>query len=222
MTHAPQPKGHEELLLEERVPDTSSSLLGRLRAGEEAAFEELVRGSSSRLLGLARRMLRNEEAAQDALQEAYLSAFRSLPRFDGRSLLSTWLHRIVVNTCLMRMRAQRSRPDQAIDTLLPEFLEDGHHAVRHQPWRDVDAQVQEEETRAFVRACIDELPASYREVLMLRDMEELSTEETGAALGMTVAAVKTRLHRARQALRTLLAPRFAPGEVSGTASGSGT
>jgi RNA polymerase sigma-70 factor (ECF subfamily) len=186
--------------------------MSRLRAGEEAAFDELVRSAGGRMMAVARRMLTREEDAQDAVQEAFLSAFKSLDRFDGRSQLTTWLHRICVNACLMKLRSQRRRPEHSMDDLLPQFLEDGHQKNPARQWNPVEsAGIEQEELRDLVRAKIAELPEAYREVLLLRDIEELDTETTARMLGMSLAAVKTRLHRARQALKSLLDERFAEG-----------
>lgn len=194
-----------------------SLLLSRLRAGEEAAFDDLVRLAGGRLLAVARRMLSREEDAEDAVQEAFLSAFKSLDRFDSRSQLTTWLHRITVNVCLMRLRSQRRRggPERSIDELLPTFVEDGHQTRSTPNWKPIATSgIETGEIREIVRARINELPEQYRVVLMLRDIEELSTEETAAALGITANAVKTRLHRARQALRALLEPHFSTTETT--------
>lgn len=192
-----------------------AALLARLRAGEDDAFDELVRLAGGRMLAVARRMMRTEEDAQDAVQDAFLSAFRSLDRFDGRSLLTTWLHRITVNACLMKLRSQRRRPERAIEDLLPRFVEDGHQAEPSRPWRaESESGTTVAETRDLVRAKIRELPEQYRVVLVRRDLEELSTDDTADALGMTVNAVKTRLHRARQAPRALLDPYFSEGSTT--------
>jgi RNA polymerase sigma-70 factor (ECF subfamily) len=184
-------------------------LLPRLRRGEPDAFESLVRREMPRLLAVARRLLRNEEDAKDAVQDAFINAFRSLASFEGGCQVSTWLHRITVNAALMKLRTRRRKPEDPIEDLLPAFLEDGHHA-RHPPeWRaGADAILAGKEDREFVRACIDRLPESHRTVLLLRDIEDLDTSEAAAALGISEGAVKVRLHRARQALRTLLEPRF--------------
>jgi RNA polymerase sigma-70 factor (ECF subfamily) len=191
------------------TPRPEEALLSDLRAGDPGAFEALVRSQGPRLLAVARRLLRNEDDARDALQDALLSAFRSLDGFAGEARLSTWLHRIVVNACLMKLRTRRRRPEEPLDDLLPGFLEDGHHAVHPAEWMEpVDAALEKRENREFVRACIDRLPERYRTVLVLRDIEELDTEQTARALGTSTAVVKLRLHRARQALRTLLEPRF--------------
>jgi RNA polymerase sigma-70 factor (ECF subfamily) len=186
-----------------------SQLLARLRAGESDAFDELVRLCGGRMLAVARRMVPCEADAEDAVQEAFLSAFKALDRFDGRSQLNTWMHRITVNACLMKLRSERRRPERTIESFLPTFVEDGRQTRETAAWKpDAAAGIQRGEIRDLVRAKINELPEQYRVVLMLRDIEELSTEEAAHALDMTANAVKTRLHRARQALRGLLDPHF--------------
>jgi RNA polymerase sigma-70 factor (ECF subfamily) len=188
------------------------ALLSRLRAEEPGAYETLVRRETPRLLAVARRLLRNEEDARDAVQDAFLSAYRCLASFEGGCRISTWLHRITVNAALMRLRRRRRKPEDPIEDLLPTFLEDGHHARHPREWREeAFDQLARREERDFVRARIDELPESYRTVLLLRDIEELDTAETARMLGVSENVVKVRLHRARQALRTLLEPRFEKG-----------
>jgi RNA polymerase sigma-70 factor (ECF subfamily) len=156
---------------------------------------------------VTRRLVRNEEDARDAVQDAFVSAFRSLDKFQGQARLSTWLHRIAVNAALMRIRTRRRKPEETLDELLPKFQEDGHQADPAVFWKlSYDDGVERAETRQLVRRCIDRLPETYRTVLLLRDIEELDTEETARMLGVTGNAVKIRLHRARQALRTLLDP----------------
>jgi len=186
------------------------TLVAGLRAGDEQAFEILVRTYGARMLAVARRFVRNDEDAQDVVQSAYVNAFRSLGQFEGQCLISTWLHRIVVNVALMKLRSRRRRPETSIDDLLPAFQEDGHHVEQFSDWSaPADELIQRAEARATVRACIDQLPDNYREILIMRDIEELSTEESARALSMTPTAVKVRLHRARQALSTLLRNEFA-------------
>ena len=186
--------------------DTDAALVAALQAGDAQAFETLVRRHSAPLLRLARRFLGNEEDARDALQDALIAVHRSIGSFAGNAMLSTWLHRVVVNSCLMKLRSKRRRPDeQDIESLLPQFLEDGHQLEPSTPWSDTaESMLEREETRAMVREAIAQLPDAYRIVLHLRDIEEMSTEETAEVLGITRNAVKIRLHRARQALRTLL------------------
>lgn len=186
-----------------------SKLIARLRAGEDRAYDEVVALAGGRMLAVARRMMAREEDAQDAVQDAFLSAFRAIDRFDGRSQLTTWLHRITVNACLMKLRSQRRRPERQIEEFLPTFVADGHQTNPSRSWTpEALKSIERNETRALVREKINALPEQYRVVLILRDIEELSTEETASALGMTTNAVKTRLHRARQALKGLLDPAF--------------
>ena len=192
------------------APGPEAALLDRLRRGDEAAYETLVRENSGRMLAVARRYVRNEETARDAVQEAFVSAFRSVARFQGASSLSTWLHRIVVNACLMKLRSGRRHAETSIEDLLPRFDETGHRSSVEQDWSEsAESALSRHETRGAVRAAIDRLPEAYRTVLLLRDIEELSTAEAAAMLHTTPTAIKVRLHRARQALRTLLAPVYA-------------
>jgi RNA polymerase sigma-70 factor (ECF subfamily) len=184
-----------------------AALLERLRAGEADAFEEVVRENTPRMLVVARRMLRQEQDAEEVVQEAFLSAFRAMDRFAGGSRISTWLHRITVNAALMRLRSRRRRPETPIEELLPHFLEDGHHAEPPAAWRwSGEDLLQRKEAREAVRAGIEKLPENYRNVLILRDIEELDTAEVAELLDITTGAVKTRLHRARQALHELIDP----------------
>ncbi len=181
--------------------------LDRLRQGDPIAYEKLVRSQAGRLLAVAQRILRSEEDARDAVQEAFLHAYEALEGFHGEARLSTWLHRIVVNAALMRLRSRRRRREEPLEPLLPCFREDGHRADPGPAWAlPPEAHVEQRELMARVREALDRLPESYRTVLLLRDIEELDTEETALALGIKPDAVKTRLHRARQALRSLLDP----------------
>ena len=196
---------------ERRGPEPNArdeqSLLARLRAGDEAAFAELVRENAGRLLAVARRLLRSEEDARDAVQDSFLQAFRGIGRFEGDARLSTWLHRIVINASLMKLRTRSRKPEGSIDELLPRFYADGHRIDPGPPWR---AEIPDPvESRELRRWCARHDPCgALRSVLLLRDIEDLSTEETAAVLDVKAETVKVRLHRARQALRALLGPHF--------------
>lgn len=184
-----------------------SVLLHRLRAGDETAYSQFVRQYGDRMMSVSYRFLHCEADCADAVQDAFISAFRSLDRFEEGSSLGTWLHRIVVNACLMKLRSRASRRTASLEELLPVFDATGHHVRPIQPWGEqAHTRLQREETRTQVRECIGQLPDPYRTVLLLRDIEEMDTEETAQMLGISPGAVKTRLHRARQALRTLLEP----------------
>lgn len=191
-----------------QTPDDASIVAG-LRSGDPRAFEAMVRAHVGPLRAVALRLLRNEEDADDAVQEAFLNAYRSLDRFRGDARLGTWLHRIVVNVALGRLRkresAKRDGEQVQIDAHLPQFHENGMSQRFHQRWTvGADELVSRAETREVVRNTIDKVPEPYRTVLVLRDIEELDTAETAELLGIKPGTVKVRLHRARQALRNLL------------------
>ena len=191
------------------VAPGAEQVAAALRAGDAAAFEYLVHCFGARLLAVTRRMLRNEEDARDAVQDAFVSAFRARATFTGGAQVSTWLHRIAVNAALMKLRVRRRKPEEGLDDLLPSFHEDGHHEERFTAWAEpADVALSRAEIQGAVRAAIDRLPEHYRTVVMLRDIEGLATEEAAAVLGITPNAAKIRLHRARLALRTLIAPHF--------------
>lgn len=188
------------------------ALVERLRARDRAAFAELVRTAMPRMLAVARRFMHTEEDAQDAVQDAFVSAVKALAKpvgdggFDGRSQLTTWLHRITVNACLMRLRAKSRRPERSIEEMLPAYREDGHRMQRTGAWPAHERSILDSDFAMRIREKVSELPDEYRIVLVMRDIEGMSTEHTAAAIGISEAAVKTRLHRARQALRELLEP----------------
>ena len=187
-----------------------AALTEGLRAGDNKVFETLVRTYGGRMLAVARRVLHNEEDARDAVQDAFINAFRHRESFKGDALVSTWLHSIVVNSALMRLRTRTRKAEEAIEDYLPRFLPDGHHAESFASWTEpVDVSLSRKETSGMVRKAIGELPETYRTVVLLRDIEGLSTEETAKIVNTTPNAVKIRLHRGRMALRTLIAPYLA-------------
>jgi RNA polymerase sigma-70 factor (ECF subfamily) len=191
-----------------------AALLAGMQAGDDGAFEACVRIHFGRMLVVARRILGNAADAEDAVQDAFASAFKGIGRFHGLSSLGSWLHRIVVNAALGRLRSRQRHPEQSIEDLLPHFGEGEHQIDPPAPWKATpETGLQVQEARALVQSCINRLPESYRTVLLLRDIEGLDTEETAGLLGTSAAVVKTRLHRARQALRTLLDPHFRRGDV---------
>jgi RNA polymerase sigma-70 factor (ECF subfamily) len=185
------------------------ALVEGLRAGDPGVFEQLVRQYGPRLLSTTRRILGNDDDARDAVQDAFISAFRARRQFAGDARISTWLHRIAVNAALTRLRTRHRKAEDSLDDLLPRFQPNGHYADKLVAWNEgADVTVGRKEEAAMVRKAIDQLPESYRTVLMLRDIEGLSTEEAARMLEITPNAVKLRLHRARMALRTLIAPHF--------------
>ena len=182
-------------------------LLAGLRAGDEAAYERLIRTFGGRMLAAARRILPTEEDAEDAVQEAFLSAFRRLETFQEKAQLGTWLHRIAINAALMKLRSLRRRADQDVEDLLPRFTDGGHFQSMPRAWSEApDEEAMREELRARVREAIASLPENYRIPLVLRDIEGLDNEALARELGVTVNAAKIRVHRSRLALRALLDP----------------
>ena len=184
-----------------------SELIARLRSGDQAAYETLVRAHGPRMLAVAGRFFNGEQDRDDAVQDAFISAFRAINSFDKNSKLATWLHRITVNACLMKLRSRSRKSETPIDDLLPQFDKTGHRIDCGKAWtEDGYSRLVAKDQRQLVRDCIDKLPETYRTVLLPRDIEGLDTEQTAQMLSCSQANVKTRLHRARQALRELLEP----------------
>ena len=181
--------------------------LEALKRGDPAAFEALVRAESPRLFRFLVRLLGDEEAAQSVMQEAFLQAFQRINTFRGEARLTTWLYGIALNQARVLLRKNRryaTMEEADLDRLQPAFSH-GMYAQRYRPWPP-DVLAEREDLRQLVREAIDRLPDHYREVILLRDIEELSTEEVARLLNLSEGAVRVRLHRARQALRALLAP----------------
>ncbi len=194
---------------------TDQVLIEKIRTGDYQAFESLVTRYESKVYRLALRMLRNPQDAEDALQETFLQVFRGLAGFEGRSQFSTWLFRLATNVCLMRIRHRETEPSKLLplEEYLPK-LEDGE-SPQMMEWADrpEDALLSKESREKMMEA-LDKLPPEYRAVFILRDIEGFSNAETGESLGISVAAVKSRLHRARLALRGMLSGYFGKKEIS--------
>lgn len=191
----------------EQDPSGEADLVARIRAGDATAHETLVRTHIAYLLRVARNILRDEALAEDCVQEAFLSAFTKIDTFEGRSGIRSWLRRITMNAALMKLRSAKRREERPIEDFLPEFDRNGCRL--EPPWTRLATpeEIAESNDRsALVKQKVAELPEAYRSVLVLRDFEELSTREVAEALGLSEAAVRVRLHRARAALKTLLEP----------------
>lgn len=181
------------------------ALLARTAAHELEAFERLMRRHNSRLFRVARAILKDDAAAEDAVQEAYLEAFRHASEFRGDARVSTWLTRIVINQSLMRLR--RLKRDRIV---VPFDGEGGGRSPAGAEPRDERAEspatsTLRAEVRRLLERRIDELPATFRAVFVMRDVEEMSVHETADLLGIPEATVRTRLFRARALLRQALA-----------------
>ncbi len=193
---------------------TDEALVERARAKDEAAFEELVSRYEEKLYRLAMRFVRNETDAQEILQDALLSAWRNLPAFEGRAQFGSWMYRVTVNAALMLLRSRNRHPEITVDDVDPAALneavaESGQRLRGSSDWSHrADEQLQSLELRKHIQEQVDALPDGLRAVFLLRDVEELSTEDTAEILGLSVPAVKTRLHRARLALRVAIGRYF--------------
>jgi RNA polymerase sigma-70 factor (ECF subfamily) len=188
-----------------RVPTDEAVLADALRRGEGGALSALVEGYASRIFGFASRMCRSAEDAQDVVQETFLAAIRSLKDFRGEGRVSTWLFRIAANACRKMRRRGKFEPERhlSLDEFFPE--EADPHASQPAGAADTpEVALLRADLREALEAAIADLPPPYRAVLILRDVEGLSTEETAEALGVTPPTVKTRLHRARLFLRQRL------------------
>jgi RNA polymerase sigma-70 factor (ECF subfamily) len=182
-----------------------AALAARVRAGDAAAFELVMRRHNRRLYRVARAMLRDAAEAEDALQDAYLAAFQAIGRFRGEASLATWLSRVVVNQCLGRLRRQARR-----DNIVPMVSMDGaedqeHFAMPSDASETPDQAFVRSELREVLERKLDELPEAFRVVFVLRCVEELSVEETAQCLAIPEATVRTRHFRARSMLREALA-----------------
>lgn len=203
------------------------TLVERLRNGDMAALEVLMEQYAARVYRLAHGITRNEADAEEVVQDVFLTVVRKIHTFEGRAALGSWIYRVTTNAALIKRRGKRSSVEVSLEDHLPKFLPDGHRAGDQAflltDWSQTPEQdLLSKETRALLQRAIDELPEHYRAVLVLRDVEGLSNEETAEALGESVSSVKSRLHRARMALREEVTRFFAPStRMDRTASASG-
>ena len=201
----------------ELTRDADLELVAEVHNGNLDAFDELMNRHSRRVYRTLIGILGDPEEARDAMQDTFLKAFQHLPGFEGRSKLSTWLVSIAGNTGIQRLRDRK--PWESLD----EFgsgSEDGFRPRQVQAWTDDPEQLHSQaETRSLVENGIMKLPAKYRAVVILRDIEQLSAEESAAALNLGIPALKARLHRGRLMLREALAPHFAAVSSKSNAKG---
>jgi RNA polymerase sigma-70 factor (ECF subfamily) len=189
-------------MINQRIEPQAFSLEA-LRSGDRAEFARLVDATSGAIYRLGLKMLENSQDAEDALQETYLKAFRALPNFDGRSSLSTWLYRIATNEALMILRKRKTMLISIDEPQMTE--EEASEPLEIIDWCCLpESELLSSEARAHLDRAIESLPHSLRIVFLLRDIEGLSTLETGQVLNLSETAVKTRLSRARLRLREQL------------------
>jgi RNA polymerase sigma-70 factor (ECF subfamily) len=188
---------------------SEAALIARLRARDPGALEILMERHAGRVFRVAVGITRSEADAEEVVQDVFLSLFEKIGAFEERAALGTWLYRVTTNAALLRRRGKRRELEVSLEDQLPTFRDDGHRAgERSFLLADWSASAEDEllsdEVHARVRRAIDLLPPHYRAVVLLRDIEELSNEETAEILGEAVSSVKSRLHRARMALREQL------------------
>ena len=183
-------------------PSESEFLLNRSRDSVDRAFADMVEEYTGFAYNVAYRMLRNVEDAEDAVQEAFISAYRAFSTFKGQSKLSTWLYRIVVNACLMRIRKEKARSKYLLET--------GYNDAVVTDWGNHPEEAAiNSELRDVVESGLQSLSPDLRAAVVLRDVQGLSTEEASTALKLSIAAFKSRLHRGRILLRNHLSEYFA-------------
>jgi RNA polymerase sigma-70 factor (ECF subfamily) len=181
-------------------------LIASVQRGQNELFYELVRPYERRVYAAAFAILRNETDAEDVAQEAMLKAFANIRKFRSESRFSTWLIQITVNEALMRRRRERTVVMEGIDERRNREEETGYAPREFADWREIPSEALErKEVRQKLSEALASLDRKYREVFVMRDMENLNIQETADALGISVASVKTRLLRARLMLRDLLA-----------------
>jgi len=196
--------------------ETESMLIERLRAHDASVVEVLMERYSPRIYRVAFGITRSHCDAEEVVQDVFLTLFRKIDSFEGRAALGTWLYRVAANAALIKRRGKRAEVEVKLEDYLPTFKADGHRegdrALLLADWSATpEAELLSGEARAILEEGLALLPEHYRAILVLRDVEELSNEEVAEALGESVASVKSRLHRARMALREVLTRRLGPG-----------
>ena len=186
---------------------SDEDLVRRAKGGDEAAFNELVERHQDRVYRHAERMLGNQQDAEEVLQDTFLQAYRHLGSFEERSRFSTWIYRIATNEALMRLRRSSRRREVHLEETPPGEVERASEEVREFARSAID-HVMDREIREILDKALDELPPEYRVVFVLRDVDELSNAEVAEILGLSVPAVKSRLHRSRLWLRDRVAGIF--------------
>ncbi len=188
--------------------DAEEKLLKSLRNREDSGYETLVHTYGPQVMAIAIRYLRTEADAADCFQDTFVAVFQSIDSFQQRSSIRHWLRGVTVNQCLMKLRKRRRRREESIEHMLPMFDERGKRVEIASPRQKagIGESLDVEQIRRIVRENIDKLPEDHRLVVLLRDIDGYSTSEAASILGIKVNAVKTRLHRARSALKFMLEP----------------
>ncbi len=182
---------------------TDLELIELVKGGSEDAFDTIVRKYETKVYNLAMSLTRNHEDAEEVLQDVFVTIFRKLDGFQGKSAFSSWLYRITVNAAFMRIRKNRQEKSTPVEDITPAMeMESAEHDTPHFP--SSETLTINEELKKTLHGAIDRLPEEYRNVFILRDVDGLSNKETGRILKLSIPAVKSRLHRARHMLRKKL------------------
>lgn len=202
--------------MEARMPqaqsleDTDQILVRRIQAGDTEAFDTLFRQYVTKVYRQAVHLLGNEVEAEETVQEVFLAVYEKAHTFRGASAFSTWLYRLTANAALSRLRRRKRSKETSLEEYLPHFRDDGHHLIRPVvDWsQDLEKQFAHAELQQLLHEAIEQLQPLDKAVVVLSDFEDLSNRDIGEALGLSVPAVKARLHRARLCLRGRLTAAF--------------
>ena len=199
---SPLPKAQDQ-----RPDEEERLIVQRVKAGDQQAFEVLYRRYVSSVYRQAIKLVGNEAEAEEVVQEVFLTLYEKAKTFRGDSAFSTWLYRLTLNTTLMKLRRRKRSKEVAIEDYLPKYQDDGHHLVRPVvDWsRNPEESLLSLEVQRTLQHALDQLPPVDKAVVVLSDLDGLANKEVGKALGLSVPAVKSRLHRARLFLRGNLA-----------------
>jgi len=191
---------------------SDEEVVSRVLRGEKGLFELIIRRHNERLFRISRSYVRDDDEAEDIMQEAYVKAYEQLPRFEGRSQFATWLIRILINEALARVRRRQRMVPEAGSVFEDKSLEESLQAHERE---NPDEQVMTMELRNALEKAIDDLPDHYRQVYVMREVEHLSVAETASCLGITETNVKVRVNRAKEMLRRNLEGIYGDTEVYG-------
>lgn len=201
-------QGRKKPQIEATLSEAEAKLVERLAQGDESALLEVLAGHRDRIYNLALRITGSVEDAEEVAQDTFIRMLDKIEQFEGRSTLGTWVYRMGMNLALMKRRSSTRRPEQSWEDPMGAFTEEGLHAAPIRKWRGSVLDIQKEETGRAVRDAVEKLPDEYRMVVVLADLEGRSRQEIANALELSIPAVKSRLHRARLALRKMLAEDF--------------
>ena len=182
---------------------TDAQLIKEFKRGDNQSFEILINRYADRAYGLASRMLKNQEDAEEVLQDVFTTVFKKISSFEGKSSFASWFYRITVNSALMKIRKRKQNRSIALEDAIPAFHDSS--SLRTSDTQEADVLTQRKQIQQALEEAISKLPEEYRGVYVLRDIDGLSSRQVGKMLKLSIPAVKSRLHRGRLMLRRKLA-----------------